>query len=148
MENIEETKQYVIFKLDKELYGIDIKKVTTIEKQTQQLITRVPKAPQFVEGVINLRGEIIPVVNLRKKFGMPKIEFDDDTRIIIVKVDEISVGFIVDAVVEVMYISTSSIDNILSLSKDVDASYMSGVGKLEDRIVTLLNLSALISLEQ
>lgn len=147
MENVEETKQYVIFKLDKELYGIDIKKVTTIEKQSQQPITRVPKAPTFVEGVINLRGEIIPVISLRKKFGMPELELSDDTRIIIVKVDDISVGFIVDVVVEVMYIATSSIENVLGLAKDVDSNFIQGVGKLEDRIVTLLNLSALINLE-
>jgi purine-binding chemotaxis protein CheW len=77
----EEVKQYVIFSLGKELYGIDIKKVTTIEKEKQYIITRVPKSSSFVKGVINLRGEIIPVIKLRKKFGMNEIEINEDTRI-------------------------------------------------------------------
>ena len=144
----EETKQYVIFSLGKELYGIDIKKVTTIEKEKQYIITRVPKSSSFVKGVINLRGEIIPVIKLRKKFGMNEIEVNEDTRIIIVKIEDISVGLIVDAVVEVMYISSNSIENVSGLSTEIDSSYIQGVGKLEDRIVTLINLPALLNVNQ
>lgn len=145
MENVEEVKQYVIFKLGSESYGIDIKKVTTIEKEQTYIITRVPKSPSFVKGVINLRGEIIPVIKLREKFGMEDIEVNEDTRIIIIKIEDISVGLIVDAVEEVMYISGTSIENIGSLAKDISANFIQGIGKLEDKIVTILNLSALIN---
>jgi purine-binding chemotaxis protein CheW len=142
--NSEETKQYVIFKLGKESYGIDIRKVTTIEKEEQYFITRVPKTALFVKGVINLRGEIIPVINLRQKFNMDQIGTSEDTRIIIVKIDEVSLGLIVDLVEEVVYISNDVIENVGNITKDASANYIQGVGKLEDRIITLLNLNALI----
>lgn len=142
--NTEETKQYVIFKLGQESYGIDIKKVTTIEKEEQYFITRVPKTAAFVKGVINLRGEIIPVINLRQKFNMEQIGVNDDTRIIIVKVEEVSLGLIVDLVEEVVYISNDVIENVGNITKDSSANYIQGVGKLEDKIITLLNLNALI----
>lgn len=139
-----EGRQFVVFKLGKEEYGIDIQKVTTIEKI--MTIARVPKTPDFVKGVINLRGEIIPIMDLRARFGLPAIEETDETRIIIIKIEEVSVGVIVDAVLEVIQLAEDSIENITNFSNDLSMDYILGVGKVDDRIVTLLNLEKLVKL--
>ena len=139
---ISELNQYVVFKIHEEEYGIDIQKITTIEKLLN--ITRVPKAPEAVRGVVNLRGEIIPVVELAHKLRMKQSKSTDDTRIIIFKIEDISVGFIVDEVVEVLSIPTEQIENATQVSTDVTIDYIFGIGKVEERIVTLLNLEKLI----
>jgi purine-binding chemotaxis protein CheW len=139
-----EVKQYVVFKLGREEYGIDIIKVTTIEKVMP--IARVPKTPAYIKGVINLRGEIIPIIDLRTRFNLPEIEATEDTRIIIVKIDEISVGFVVDAVDEVMQLTENSVESLSSFSNDLSMDYILGVGKIDNRIVTLLNLEILIKM--
>ncbi len=140
-----ENRQYVVFKLGKEEYGIDIKKVTTIEKMMQ--ITRVPKAPEFVKGVINLRGDIIPIMDLRLKFGLEEIEETEDTRITIVKIEDVSIGTIVDAVAEVIELSEDCVESITNFSNDLSVDYILGVGKINDRIVTLLNLEKLLKVQ-
>ncbi len=137
-------KQFIIFKLGKEEYGIDIKKITTIEQM--KTITRVPKIPVFIKGVINLRGEIIPIMDLRTKFGLPKGEETEDSRIIIVKIEEEPVGIIVDAVAEVISLTDELIENVSNFSNDLSLEYILGVGKVDDRIITLLNIEKLVSL--
>ena len=137
-----DTRQFVVFKLGNEEYGIDIQKVTTIEKM--MTIARVPRTPDFIKGVINLRGEIIPIIDLREKFSLSKTEETEDTRIIIIKIEEISAGMIVDAVAEVLHLPEDSMENITNFSNDLSMDFILGVGKLEDRIVTLLNLEKLI----
>lgn len=137
-----EARQYVIFKLEKEEYGVDIQKVTTIERILS--IARVPKTPDFIKGVINLRGEIIPVIDLRKKFNIPSIEETEDTRIIIIKIGEISAGIVVDAVAEVTQLSEESIETVSSFSSEYATDYILGVGKLDNRIITLLDLEKLV----
>lgn len=133
----QESVQVVVFNIDNEEYGANILKVTTIERMLP--IARVPKTPSFVKGVINLRGDIIPVLSLRKRLGFPEIEDTDDTRIIIVKTGEIVAGFVVDAVKEVIQIDASNIERNSNVSSD----YVSGLGKVDSRIVTLLNLEKL-----
>lgn len=137
-------KQFIIFKLGKEEYGIDIKKITTIEQM--KTITRVPKIPVFIKGVINLRGEIIPIMDLRTKFGLPKGEETEDSRIIIVKIEEEPVGIIVDAVAEVISLTDELIENVSNFSNELSMEYILGVGKVDDRIITLLNIEKLVSL--
>lgn len=137
-----ESKQYVVFTLGKEEYGVDIKKVTTIERIIQ--IARVPKTQQYIKGVINLRGEIIPIMDLRLRFNMPETQETDDTRIIIVKIEEVSIGIIVDAVAEVIELTDHAIENISNFSSDLSIDYLYGVGKVDDRIVTLLNIEKLL----
>ncbi|MCX7708904.1 MAG: chemotaxis protein CheW [Clostridia bacterium] len=139
-----ENRQYVVFKLGKEEYGVDIKKVTTIERMMQ--IARVPKTPEYIKGVINLRGEIIPIMDLRLKFSMPSMEETEDTRIIIVKIEEMPIGIIVDAVAEVLELKDDAIENITNFSNDLSVDYILGVGKVNDRIVTLLNIEKLLKL--
>lgn len=139
-----DARQFVVFKLGNEEYGIDIQKVTTIEKMLT--IARVPRTPDYIKGVINLRGEIIPIIGLRTKFSLSETEETEDTRIIIIKIEEVSVGMIVDAVAEVLHLPEDSMENITNFSNDLSMDFILGVGKLEDRIVTLLNLEKLIKM--
>jgi len=140
-----ELKKYLVFKLENEEYGVDIQKITTIIEK-DMVIARVPKTPSFLKGVINLRGEIIPVIHLRKRFNLPEVEESEDTRIIIIKFEEIAVGFIVDAVAEVIELGENDIENVTNFGGIISGEYILGVGKINNRIVTLLNLDKLVSL--
>ncbi|WP_010249137.1 chemotaxis protein CheW [Acetivibrio cellulolyticus] len=141
-----EGKQYVVFMLGKENYGVDIQKVTTIEKIMPY--ARVPKTPDYVKGVINLRGEIVPVMDIRTKFGMEVSEETEETRIIIIKINEISLGIIVDEVDEVLNLTEESIENVANFTNDLSMDYILGVGKVDGRIVTLLNLEKIIDISE
>lgn len=139
-------KQFVTFKLDKEEYGVDIQNVSIIEKMMP--ITRVPKTPSYIKGVMNLRGEIVPVMDLRARFDLTQSEETDDTRIIIVKVDEVVFGFIVDAVSEVLQLTDDSIESTSSLKENANIDFIYGIGKVDERIVILLNLERLSKINQ
>ncbi|HEY8344377.1 MAG TPA: chemotaxis protein CheW [Bacillota bacterium] len=143
----EETTQLVVFKLGEEEFGVNILQVREIEKLDQGL-TRVPKAPHFVEGVINLRGEIIPIVDLRKRFGLTLPPLGLDSRVIIVEVGEEAVGMLVDAVVEVLRVPLSAIEAAPSITKGVNSYYLAGVAKIEERLIVLLNLERALSPEE
>jgi len=138
-----DTNQYVVFKLDKEEFGIDIRTVTTIERMSQ--ITRVPKTDEFVRGVISLRGEVIPIIDLRNKFKLDEIEYTEEARIIVVKVKDIVLGIIVDMVSEVVTIQNSNVENPNGITNDNLLNYISGIGKIGNRIVTLLNLKNVVT---
>lgn len=138
--------QLVAFKLGREEYGISILQVQEIKKITD--ITRVPHTPEYIKGVINLRGSVLPVLDLKKRLNLASQPYTDDTRIIIVKIDEISVGMIVDAVSEVMAISQDNIEIPQSTVGGISQNYLSGVGKLENRLVILLNLEEIIGIGQ
>ena len=142
-----EVRQYLVFKLGKEEYGVDIQKITTIIEKDMQ-ITRVPKSSPFIKGVINLRGEIIPIMDLRKRFSMPAVEDTEDTRIIILKLEEVTIGIIVDAVAEVVYLTEDAIENISSFSSDTSLNYILGAGKIENRIITIIHLENLIAADE
>ncbi|QZY56772.1 chemotaxis protein CheW [Crassaminicella profunda] len=134
--------QYVLFKLDNEYYGIDILHVETIEKVMD--ITRVPHAAHYVEGVINLRGEVVPVINLRKRFNLPQEELNDESRIIIISVEEMVVGLLVDASSEVLHFDFDAIDEVPNFSDKLKNDYVKGIGKNEDRIIILLDLKKVL----
>ncbi len=138
--------QLVIFKLGREEYGVSILQVQEIKRITE--ITRVPHTPDYIKGVINLRGSVLPVIDLKKRLNLPQQASTEDTRIIIVKVDELSIGMVVDAVSEVLTISQQNIDSPEVVAGSVSANYLSGVGKLEDRLLILLNLEAIIGVGQ
>ena len=142
---IAEAKKFLIFKLGNEEFGVDIHKITTIIEK-EMSIARVPKTPSCLKGVINLRGEIIPIMSLRIKFGLPEDVFKEDTRIIIVKLDEISVGLIVDSVAEVLELDEEATESIANIAGELSLDYITGVGKANGRIITLLNLENLVSL--
>lgn len=143
---VAEAKRYLIFRLGDEEYGIDIHKITTIIEKDMN-IARVPKLPPFLKGVINLRGEIVPVISLRLKFDMSEDIYDTETRIIIVKMEEISAGLIVDSVAEVMELDEESTESIANIAANLSVDYITGVGKAGGRIITLLNLENLVSLK-
>ncbi len=148
--NAEQTEekyfQVVTFKLENEEYGIDIMKVQEINRM--QSFTRVPNAPDYVKGVINLRGKIIPIISLRTKFGMSEKEYDKKSRIIVVNFDNITLGFIVDSVEEVLTIPESSVDTALNISTNIHSNYIKGVAKIDERLIILLELEKLFSDEE
>lgn len=137
-----DVKQFVVIVFDHEQYGINITYVHNIVRM--QKITRVPKAPHYFKGVINLRGEIIPVISARIKLGLETDNYSDKTRIIIVKIDGEAIGIIVDEVKEVIEISDNNIQSIVKDTNDEKSNYVSAVGKVEDELVTILNLEGFI----
>ncbi len=145
--NYGEALQIVSFKIGSEEFGVNILQVQEINRPIQ--ITHVPNAPNFIEGVINLRGKIVPVVNLRKKFGLGEKEIDKNTRVIVVELNNKIVGFIVDSVSEVLRISKKVVEPPPELiSSGIDSEYIIGIAKLEERILILLDLEKVLSLEE
>jgi len=138
--------KYLIFSLDKEEYGIEIKYITEIIGI--QEITQVPELPLYVKGVINLRGKIIPVMDVRLRFKKLAREYDDRTCIVIVEIDDVSVGLVVDRVSEVVNISEEEISKPPVLSKSSQKNYIKGIGKLENEAKILLAVDRLINMEE
>lgn len=136
-------RQYVVFRIGQEEYGVEIQKVSIIEKMMN--IARVPSTPAHILGVINLRGEIIPVLDLRLRFEMPGKEPDDDTRIIIFRMGEVVLGMLVDMVSEVHPLTDEDIESVTSITNDRTLDYITGVGKMDGRLVTLLNIEKLLA---
>ncbi len=135
--------QLVVFKLGREDYGISILQVQEIKRIMD--ITRVPNSPDYIKGVINLRGSVLPVIDLKKRLALPPADYTDDTRIIIVKVEEITVGLIVDGVSEVTTLSSANIEPPNTVSGGgVSGQYLSGVGKQDDKLLILLNLATIV----
>ena len=146
-----EDNKYLIFNLGKEIYGIPILKVKTIESRMD--ITPVPKTPDFVRGLTNLRGKIIPVIDLKEKFGIGKIEQTERTCIIIVDIRTESGiqtnGLMVDTVSEVLDISEGYIEPTPKTSDDrIDQEFMSGIGKIKDMVVILLDVQKILDLSE
>ncbi|MGD0230777.1 MAG: chemotaxis protein CheW [Syntrophorhabdales bacterium] len=139
----DEALQLVTFRLADEEFGIDIKKVHEINRMID--ITRIPNAPPYVEGVVNLRGKIIPIVSLRTKLGLEKTDHDKATRIMVVEIEGSVLGFIVDSVSEVLRIQDAKVEPAPSITGMADSNYLEGVINLKDRILILLNLTALFA---
>lgn len=136
-----ETFQYIVIKLGNEQYGIDIRYIDNIVRM--QHITRVPKVAGYLKGVINLRGEVIPVMSLRIKMNLPADEITKATRIIILKLEQHgTIGVIVDEVKEVVTLSTDEIEKVTYDAKEERNSFLSGVGKHENELISILDLSA------
>jgi purine-binding chemotaxis protein CheW len=139
-------KQYVSFILDNEEYGVPILKVQEIIRFTS--LTRVPRASEFIEGVLNLRGRVIPVIDLRKRFSLPQAERDRNTRIVVVEVDNRTVGIIVDGVREVLQINSADIEPAPPLGSRVRTDFIEGMGKVGDRLMILLEIDKILSAEE
>jgi purine-binding chemotaxis protein CheW len=137
-----ELLQLVSFKIGTEEFGVDILNVQEIIKIVQ--ITKVPNSPVFVEGVINLRGKVIPVINLRTRLGLQKLEHDKDTRIIVVELSKSTIGFIVDAVNEVLRIPVSITEAPPEIIAGLDSEFIKSVGKLDDRLLILIDLNKIL----
>ena len=141
-----EILQLVTFKVCDEEFSVDILKVQEIIRMSE--ITRVPNAPEFVEGVINLRGKVIPVIDLRKRFSLPYKERDDESRIIVVESDNRVVGLIVDGVSEVLRLPASSVEPPPDVLSSVNPEYIHGIGKIDTRLVILLDLERVLSKDE
>lgn len=140
-----EEQQLVVFKLADEEYAVSILQVQEIKRMTE--ITRVPHTPEYLKGVLNLRGSVLPVIDLKKRLGLPQKEYTEDTRIIIVKTNDIAVGLIVDAVSEVTAVRSEQIEPPQAVSGNIGENYISGVAKLENRLLILLKLDELIGIQ-
>lgn len=136
--------QYIVVKIGNEQYGIDIRYVDNIVRM--QKITRVPKSQNYFKGVINLRGVIIPVMSIRLKMGLQDDRFENSTRIIILKLEQNAlIGIVVDEVKEVVTLDSSSIEKTSYDSKDERITYINGIGKHADELISLLDISNVIS---
>jgi purine-binding chemotaxis protein CheW len=144
--NANELLQLVTFNIGDEEFGIDILKVQEIIRIMD--ITKVPSSPPHVEGVINLRGKVIPVIDLRLRFGMDSRAHDSQTRIIVLELHKMIVGFIVDAVSEVLRIQSNTVEPPPPVVAGIESEYIKGVGKLDDRLLILLDLDKLITNEE
>ncbi len=138
--------KFLTFILGSEVYGIEILKVREIIKLMD--ITTVPRTPDYMKGVINLRGKVIPIVNLRSKFTMPEIEHTQETCIIVAEVNKTSIGIIVDSVSEVSNIKSGDIEEAPHLGQDIDTNFILGLGKTKERIVILLDIALVLSSDE
>lgn len=137
-------REYVIFRLENEYYGLDIQIVENIEKMPA--ITRVPYTNPYISGIINLRGNVIPIINLRKRFNLSDFKADDNSRIIIVTEGEITVGLLVDASSETLQLDEAQIDASPSLNSSIEEAYVKEIGKHDNRIIMLLDIKRVLGL--
>ena len=145
MNVVEGEVQVVAFKLRREEYGFNILNVKEIKGLTD--ITRVPFASDFIKGVINLRGSVLPVIDLKRRLGLQDTEYTEDTRIVVVREDDLEVGMIVDAVTGVITLNSEHIDTAKSVDNE-NSRFITGIGKVEEeRLIILLNLDAIIGLQ-
>lgn len=147
---VNQAGKYLTFLLNDEEYAISIKRVREIIGMQQ--ITQIPKTPEFIKGVINLRGKIIPVIDLRRKFGLMPQEYNERTCIIVVEVlfGEIprQIGVVVDLVSEVISLQPDDIEPPPQYCTQIDVSFITGIGKLKERVVIILNIEELLSREE
>jgi len=135
----------IIFQLADKEYAIPVSNVQGIEKLMH--ITRVPKTEKYVKGVINLRGVVTPIIDLRERFGLPSSEYIDSTRIIICTLEDMEVGFVVDSANDVVDIPNSSIENQPNVVGSIEVEFISGVAKIENRLLILLQLEKVLMVE-
>lgn len=137
----------IAFRLGEEEYGVDVSQIQEIVKMRD--ITRVPKAPYYIKGVMNLRGNVIPVIDLRKRFSLPFKETTDQSRIIVFDIKGVKFGIIVDAVSEVIRLPKENIEPPPPIAMGgIEASYIRGVGKLQNKLIILLDLEKALNLEE
>ncbi|WP_295161518.1 chemotaxis protein CheW [uncultured Brachyspira sp.] len=144
--DIEDSTNLVTFRLGNGEYAIDIMQAKEIIKMEK--ITLIPNAPEFVEGVINLRGNIIPIIDLKKRFNLEETEGDKNTGIIIVKIEDVDMGIIIDAISKVVSISNSDIQPPPPVLSGIGQKYIKGVGKLEDKLLVVLDLEKLFASDE
>lgn len=135
--------QLVSFNIGDEEFGVDILKVQEINRMVE--ITRVPNAPEYVEGVINLRGKVIPIIDLRRRLSMKQKSYDKDTRIIVVELESKVIGFVVDSVNEVLRINRSITEPPPQMISGINSEFITAIGKLEDRLLILLDLEKILT---
>jgi purine-binding chemotaxis protein CheW len=138
--------QVVSFRLGSEEYGVDIAQVQEIIRLVE--VTHVPRAPKFMEGVINLRGQLIPIIDLRTRFGMQRITATKSTRIVVTEIGSKRVGIVVDSVSEVLNLPVENVEDAPEMIAGVGTEYIQGVGKMDERLIIMLDLTMVISGEE
>ena len=136
-------RQFVKFVIENECFGVEIIKVKEINKP--QEIFKIPNTPQYMEGLLNLRGIVLTVYNLRKRFGMPNKAFDENTRIMFIYVNELLIGFVVDEVNEIVRVDDNNIEAAPSTVSTIDNEFVSGIAKIDEKLLLLLDLSKILS---
>ena len=144
--DLEDSTNLVTFRLGSGEYAIDIMQAKEIIKMEK--ITLIPNAPDFVEGVINLRGNIIPIIDLKKRFNLEETEGDKNTGIIIVKIEDVDMGIIIDSISKVVSIANSDIQPPPPMLSGIGQKYIKGVGKLEDKLLVVLDLEKLFTTDE
>ncbi|MCL1036522.1 chemotaxis protein CheW [Shewanella submarina] len=138
--------QWVTFHLDNETYGINVMQVQEVLRYTE--IAPVPGAPHYVLGIINLRGNVVTVIDTRSRFGLPSTEVDDSTRIVIIEAEKQVIGILVDSVAEVVYLRSSEIDNTPNVGTEESAKFIQGVCNREEELLILVDLDKLLTDEE
>lgn len=138
--------QTVVFKLANEYYGVDIASVEGILKL--QPVTAVPRAPECVEGVTNLRGAVLPVLNLRKRFGLPAEATTAEARIVVVEMGDVTVGLIVDGVSEVLRFDSQAVEAPSPVVSTVNSRFIRGIAKVGQRLIILLDLTQVLTVDE
>jgi purine-binding chemotaxis protein CheW len=146
IKNDHQELQLVSFHVGEEEFGIDILRVKEIIRVLQ--ITKVPNSPEYVEGVINLRGRVIPIIDLRVRLEVTKTELNTNSRIIVLEIEDKIVGFIVDSVSEVLRISTSLIEPPPSIVSNINSEYITAIVKLDEKLLILLDMDKVLSTEE
>lgn len=146
VKKLETVNRFLTFFVEEEQYGIDISRIKEIIAPIN--ITHIPKTPNYLKGVINLRGTIIPVVDIRLKFGMAEKEMDVDTAIIIYEVNKASIGFIVDQVEDVLSLDESHISEAPRFGANIDTSFIDSVAEVDKNVIMLLNLEKIFEAEE
>jgi purine-binding chemotaxis protein CheW len=141
----EHESQLLVFNVDGEEFGVDVLLVQEIIRYIKS--TKVPKAPEAVQGVINFRGEVIPVLDIRKRFGLPARDYDEFTVIVVVEYGGRTMGMVVDHVSDIVSLATKDIQLVPEFAKAEQTDYLRGMGKLGDRLIMLLNMEKIINLQ-
>ncbi|KGP74009.1 chemotaxis protein CheW [Pontibacillus yanchengensis] len=145
-ENSLQDEKVIVFQLNEEEYGVPVQQVGSIERM--QHITRVPQTSEFVKGVINLRGVVTPIIDLRTRFNLEEVNYNESTRIIIVYIEDMEVGLIVDEANDVIDIPSEAIEPAPEVVGTIEVEYIRGVAKLEKRLLILLDLPKILSFEE
>ena len=140
-----EGSQFLTFTLQDEEFGIEILRVQEIKGLSR--ITPIPNMPAYIRGVMNLRGTVVPIIDLRAKFAMPESEYNQFTVIIVVTIGEKVVGLVVDAVSDVLNVADDNVESAPDIGEEADTSFMTGIAKSGDRLITLLNMDELVDVE-
>ncbi|GIU46104.1 chemotaxis protein CheW [Shewanella algidipiscicola] len=142
----DEVLQWVTFRLDNETYGINVMQVQEVLRYTE--IAPVPGAPHYVLGIINLRGNVVTVIDTRSRFGLASSDVDDSTRIVIIEAEKQVIGILVDSVAEVVYLRASDIDNAPNVGTEESAKFIQGVSNRDNELLILVDLDKLLSDEE
>lgn len=137
------TRQYVVFSIDGEEFGLSIENISSIEKMLE--IFKIPNAPDYIEGLANLRGKVHTVFNLRKRFNLPSTEFDDNTKIIIVNTSSAEIGIIVDEVHEIVKVDEDQFSPMPSALSNLKDRFLSGTARFDDRLIMILDSEKVLS---